>query len=557
MFRRVQAEELLASPGPPVTGEASHTLRAWVVALLVACCGAVADRVFAEAVPVGGEFQVNTYTTASQLRPSVAADTTGDFVVVWQSLNEDGASYGVFGRRYDSAGAAQGGEFQVNTYTTNIQAFPAVAASAAGAFVVVWHSNTQDGSSYGVFGRRYDSAGMAQGGEFQVNTYTSNIQRFPAVASNDAGAFVVVWSSFPQDGSSYGVFGRRYDSAGAAQGGEFQVNIYTTSTQFHPAVAADAAGDFVVVWQSSTQDGSSDGVFGRRYDSAGAAQGGEFQVNTYTTNIQRYPRVATDAAGAFVVVWASYLQDGSFFGVFGRRYASAGVAQGGEFQVNTHTLDRQYYPAVAADAAGAFVVVWQSLSQDGSSYGMFGRRYDSGGVAQGGEFQVNTYTTSDQILSAVAATAAGGFVVIWSSYTQDGSLFGVFGQRYAEPTDTPTATPTSTPTDTPSHTPTSTVTNTPTDTPTATPTGTGVPNGGACDDPADCMSGNCVDDVCCIAPSCPPGQSCDNPGNAGMCSADPTAPAPALSRRSLQLALALLVAVGGIAVLRRRRETRG
>jgi hypothetical protein len=32
-----------------------------------------------------------------------------------------------------------------------------------------------------------------------------------------------------------------------------------------PSVAADDAGDFVVVWTSSGQDGSNYGVFGQRY----------------------------------------------------------------------------------------------------------------------------------------------------------------------------------------------------------------------------------------------------------------------------------------------------
>ena len=34
-------------------------------------------------VPVGSEFQVNTFTTNYQLRPSVSVDADGDFVVVW------------------------------------------------------------------------------------------------------------------------------------------------------------------------------------------------------------------------------------------------------------------------------------------------------------------------------------------------------------------------------------------------------------------------------------------------------------------------------------------
>lgn len=138
----------------------------------------------------------------------------------------------------------------------------------------------------------------------------------------------------------------------------------------------------------------------------------------------------------------------------------------------------------------------------------------------------------------------------------DGSA-GPCGTRTptSTPTHTPTATVTNTPTSTPTQTPTDTRTDTPTMTPTATPTSTGSPNGGACDDSMDCMSGNCVDDTCCADPSCPPGQSCDNPGNAGNCSPDPTTPAPAISRNGVLLALALLVGIGAVAMLRRRRGT--
>ncbi len=119
------------------------------------------------------------------------------------------------------------------------------------------------------------------------------------------------------------------------------------------------------------------------------------------------------------------------------------------------------------------------------------------------------------------------------------------------PSSTPTITATGTVTRTATITPPPTATATATSTPTVTPTG-GVPNGGACDDPADCMSGNCVDNTCCAEPVCPPAQSCDNPGHAGMCSQNPAAAAPALSRSGVLAAAALLLALGGLAVRRRR-----
>ena len=67
---------------------------------------------------------------------------------------------------------------------------------------------------------------------------------------------------------------RQLLSAGAvAVGPESLVNSYTTGHQFAPFVAMDAAGDHVAVWYESGQDGSGDGVFGQRFNSAGIAQG--------------------------------------------------------------------------------------------------------------------------------------------------------------------------------------------------------------------------------------------------------------------------------------------
>jgi hypothetical protein len=384
----------------------------------------------AQPTPAGGEFQVNTYVTSFQRDPAVAVDAAGNFVVVWTSYTQDGDGYGIFGQRYDAAGAARGSEFPVNAYTSGAQMRPAVAAGPGGRFVVVWDSDAQDGSNYGIFGRRYDAAGVAQGSEFRVNTHTTADQRAPAVATDGGGSLVVVWESNGQDGSGRGIFGQRYDAAGAARGGEFQVNTVTGGQQYRPAVAMDREGAFVVVWQSLGQDGSGSGIFGRRYDAAGQALGVEFRVNTYTTSAQAAPAVAMDALGNFVVVWESFSQDGSLNGIFGQRYDAAGAPQATEFQVNSYTMTDQEAPAVGMDAGGTIVVVWQSAIGDGSGPGIFGRRYDAGGVALGGEFLVNTYTTTEQGAPAVAVDAVGNFVVVWQSYGPDGNSYAIAGQRY-------------------------------------------------------------------------------------------------------------------------------
>jgi hypothetical protein len=189
----------------------------------------------------------------------------------------------------------------------------------------------------------------------------------------------------------------------------------------------------------------------------------EFQVNSYTSGEQSYARVAADADGDFVVVWMSYAQDGSYNGVFGQRYSSAGAALANEFQVNPYTTNFQSAPAVAVDADGDFVVAWTSAWQDGSVGGVFARRFSSAGVALASEFQINSRTGDNQSAPAVATDADGGFVVAWHSFTQDGSNWGVFGQRFASGFPTATATVTATSTVTPTATPS------PTNAPTQTP----------------------------------------------------------------------------------------
>jgi hypothetical protein len=292
-------------------------------------------------IPVGGEFQVNTYTTGGQHDGSVAAEANGDFVVVWESIGSSGTDsigYSIQGQRYASNGSAQGAQFQVNTYTTSDQSGPSVAADADGDFVVVWHSAGSSGtdtSAYSIQGQRFASNGSAQGAQFQVNTYTTGYQDASAVATDSDGDFVVVWMSAGSSGtdtSAYSIQGRRYASDGSAQGAQFQVNSYTTGYQDGPSVAADADRDFVVVWTSPGSPGtdtSGYGIQGQRYASDGSAQGAQFQVNSYTTGFQEYPSVASDADGDFVVAWQSDGSSGTDTGSYsiqGQRYGVAAPA---------------------------------------------------------------------------------------------------------------------------------------------------------------------------------------------------------------------------------------
>ncbi len=436
---------------------------------------------------LGAEFQINSYTPNFQRNAVIATQPGGGFVVVWESSGQDGGGYGTFGQRFTTAGAKAGTEFQLSTYTLNNQEAPSIAAQPDGSVVAVWHSFGQDNDGRGIFGQRFNNAGGKTGTEFQLNSFTVGAQAVPSVATRSDGAFVAAWQS-AQDGGSYGVFGRRFDSAGVQSGTEFQINSYTTITQGSPIAAALPDGAFVVTWGSFGQDGSSLGTFGQRFNSTGGSAGSEFQINSNTAGNQFGQKVAAQADSSFVVVWISG-QDGSAYGVFGQRFGSAGGRIGSEFQINSYTTFVQANPYVAAKSDGSFVVVWHSDQQDGSSFGIFGQHFSSTGARTGTEFRINSYVTNYQQGPAVAAGSDNGFVVAWQSNLQDGSSLGLFGQRFegdstatptptatqspidtATVTNTPTGTPTQTETTTPTNT--TTLTNTPTETATTAPTST-------------------------------------------------------------------------------------
>jgi hypothetical protein len=352
-------------------------------------------RAWAQAVFAGPEFQVNTYTTQGQLRPGVSADGSGNFVVVWES--PDGNLAGVFGQRFGSLGTPLGAEFQINTFTIQSQIRASVAMHGSGSFVVTWDTG---GGFSRIFAQRFDGSGTPQGGEFQVSSYTTTINVASAVGSDAGGNFVVVWHGIgPGEVYCCDVLGRRFNSMGTPQGGQFQVNTYTTDSQGSPQVAVKASGDFVVVWRSEGQ-----GIAGQRFDSAGAPQGSEFPVASGSSLAS--PGIAMDATGSFVVVWLDQDSDG----VYARRFDSSGTAQGVELQIDAGAAGA---PAISADGAGDFVVAWSA--SDGDDDGVFARVLNSSGALVGSEFQVNTFTTGGQSSPSVVATGPGNFVVAWDS----------------------------------------------------------------------------------------------------------------------------------------------
>ena len=186
------------------------------VVLAGTCC--VAAPAVAQITLSGPEVQVTTTTSASayQGAPAVAWQPAGNYVVAWQQQSAATGGWDIFAQQFRTNGGAPptalGPVFQVSVpSTTFCRQSPAVASDAAGDFVVVWAGNEESGGTNGIFGQLYTSAGQANGQRFQVNTTTAYDDQAPAVAMASDGRFFVAWQANGQDGSSWGVFARAYE----------------------------------------------------------------------------------------------------------------------------------------------------------------------------------------------------------------------------------------------------------------------------------------------------------------------------------------------------------
>ncbi|MEO1209782.1 MAG: cadherin domain-containing protein, partial [Cyanobacteria bacterium J06638_20] len=226
---------------------------------------------------VGGLITVST-ETGINTHSSVAVDASGNFVVVWTNDRADGSGAGIYGQRFDSAGNALGSNFLINGTTTGRQQFSSVAMDQNGNFVVAWETEDQDGEGFGIYARRYDSSGAALDDEFQVNltfypsdraaplpTQPGN-QRYPVVSYElDGDSFAIAWTD-DESGIEQTVV-KRFNEFGTAQGLDIVANVNNEGDKIAPAIAIDSDSDFVAAW-SSLNGGSDLDIYARRFGRA-------------------------------------------------------------------------------------------------------------------------------------------------------------------------------------------------------------------------------------------------------------------------------------------------
>ena len=346
-----------------------------------------------------GETLVNVYTINGQSNVSAASSEHG-YMLAWLSITPED-SLGIYGRLLDNDGTPIGGDIHVNTYTAGQQDTPAIGSNGDN-YLVAWQSLNQDNDSFGIYAQLIGNDGQKIGQELRINSTTVSDQRDPAIASNGS-TYLVLWQSYAQSGNdNYDIYGRIIDNEGTYVSPEMHINTYTTLEQRNPAVEFNGA-HYLAVWESKNQDGDSFGIYAQLLDNDAQKIGIEFKVNSHTVSEQIEPAITSDGTN-FLVVWSSLQQapDTSGYGVFAQLIDNEGALIGPEININTYTTSNQRLSSVTHNGH-EYLIVWESFGQDGSNKGIFGQRIANDLTFIGPEFRINNHTAGSQASPSVTS----------------------------------------------------------------------------------------------------------------------------------------------------------
>lgn len=234
------------------------------------------QRFNAAGAKVGSEIKV-AGTSRSEEFADVAMDDRGYFVVVWQDFDLTRGHSDIKFQRFDANGVKRGGAVNVAS-TARHEIRPSVATDASGNFVVSWEAFDLNTSDSGVMARRFADNGTALAAAFVVANSTQNSELNPDVARSPDGRFVICFESEAPDGD-INVLAKRYAANGVlASSHTIAAGV---AYQAAPRVSMDNAANSMVVWEEinagnsnvRAQRISNTGVTSAKINAAGEGSG--------------------------------------------------------------------------------------------------------------------------------------------------------------------------------------------------------------------------------------------------------------------------------------------
>ncbi len=300
----------------------------------------------------------------------VGIDSEGNLLMVWKEDAED--HWEIRARRFSRGGVALDAEDAPIVIADSIglgwPAEPTVAGVAGGGWVVVWTSDSVDGSGSGVAYRMVAADGET-GSVRRANQQTLFGQSSGRVATTDIG-FVMVWTDESASGPGEPrarINGRMFDNQGNPLGDEMAVGTANAGDEAQPEVAANG-NQWMAVWTNA----SDRSVRGRRFNGVTAVDLAEFNLGEETHSASV---TAMSEQGDYAVAWTGIFEgepgpgDDLAFATYAMLVLDGETPGSGDGARVVEVADGrpEQFPSVAALYPDVFLVGWQygPVSQDG------------------------------------------------------------------------------------------------------------------------------------------------------------------------------------------------
>jgi len=254
-------------------------------------------------------------------------------------------------------------------------------------------------------------------------------QFYPSIASSDDG-YLVAWQS-DRDSGDFEVVFRLLDNDAKFLGPEITLAQHQGGTHEHVVVNCLPSLGWLIAWEWRNPTNERWEVQMQLLDQNGAPRSEVITAHPRGVNDHLRPVIKVLPDNNFVVVWHSYSFSGSDFDVFIRRFNRDGIAVADPVRANNYTHSHQMNASVEVHPEKEeLMLVWQSLGQDLSMYGVYAQRFDFDLERVGHEMKINAITESEQTNPKVCLLSDGRYEFVWQSHGVCGDFYSIQSRSF-------------------------------------------------------------------------------------------------------------------------------
>jgi hypothetical protein len=304
----------------------------------------------------------------------------------------------------------------VNSVADGDQLTPVVAVAPSGDFVVVWEDDSRSGDGSGhhdILARGFSAGGCSGFADVVVNTNTAGHQQTPAMAMDAAGNFVVAWADDSDDNGVFQVHARGFNFDGTERFPTFTVNSVDDGQQLNPAVAMAPDGRFVVAWEDDPARDGNFQILMRGFAADGTERFADRSVHATAEGVRIRPAVGMADDGGFVVTWQDDTDANGTYQIHARGFTADGAERFARLTVNTVDAGQQRNPAIGVASSGAFVVAWEDDQNRDGEYQTLARGFGADGRPGLSDFRVHGAAGGNHLRPSLSMAPDGTFAITW------------------------------------------------------------------------------------------------------------------------------------------------